>query len=292
MQNNIENHKIPIEMALLLCEKYFSKEELMEHFEISSNTFSKYLTIIKKAGFNLVKRNKKYKINYFKNVLKLSNLNISLLAHYLTLSLKFLPNKITNNLFKITNDFLSLTNLKTEEELIEKYEFFKNMICENSNKEKIEKFQKCVDDKMFLKITTKEKKEQTLYPVRVLAEEEKIFFIFEDTKTKTLKEILSSEIIKMLPVERKKYCASINETIFELTGRLAKNYLLKEEERIIEASKDKIVVINSSVDKEKLFKRLIRYDVLCRIVQPAQDVENFKKFIEKSLDNLTRLNDN
>ena len=42
-----------------------------------------------------------------------------------------------------------------------------------------------------------------------------------------------------------------------LYGKLSKSYLLKEEERILHYSKDKIVVANYSKDKISLFKRLL-----------------------------------
>ena len=34
----------------------------------------------------------------------------------------------------------------------------------------------------------------------------------------------------------------MNETIFELYGKLAKSYLLKDDERIVDSTKDKLVI--------------------------------------------------
>ena len=82
------------------------------------------------------------------------------------------------------------------------------------------------------------------------------------------------------------------ETIFELYGKLSKSYLLKDNERIIDFSKDKIVIANSSPDKETLFRRLLRYDILCKVIFPKEDVLYFKTIIKKSLANIENISDN
>ena len=82
------------------------------------------------------------------------------------------------------------------------------------------------------------------------------------------------------------------EIIFELYGKLAKSYLLKDNERVLDFTRDKIVIANSCDDKEKLFRRLMRYDTYCKIVFPKKEVDSFKKLIEKSLANIDEIADN
>ena len=86
-----------------------------------------------------------------------------------------------------------------------------------------------------------------------------------------------------------KFLKENKETIFELYGRLKKTYLLKDEERIVDYTKDKLVIANSSNDKKKLFKRLLRYDILCKVTFPKSDVKEFTKLISDSLNNLDSL---
>ena len=77
-----------------------------------------------------------------------------------------------------------------------------------------------------------------------------------------------------------------NEVIFELYERLAKTYVLKDYERVIDVDADKLVIASSTPDKNNLFKRLLRYDTLCKITFPKKERVNFKNLIEKTLDNL------
>lgn len=83
-----------------------------------------------------------------------------------------------------------------------------------------------------------------------------------------------------------------NETFFELYGKLIKSYRLKENERVVDFNDEKLVIASSNSDKNELFRRLLRYDTLCRVIFPKKDVNNFKKLIEKSLANINEIRDN
>ena len=76
------------------------------------------------------------------------------------------------------------------------------------------------------------------------------------------------------------------ETIFELYGHLAKTYVLRDDETIIDYFDGGIRVANGTKDKNILFKRLLRYDLLCKIIHPEYDRIKFKELLDKSLDNL------
>ena len=100
-------------------------------------------------------------------------------------------------------------------------------------------------------------------------------------------------IAKIAPFEQDEiFEPNEKETIFELYGKLSKSYLLKENERIIDNYPDKIVVANSSKDKDALLKRLLRYDTLCKVLFPKEDVEKFSEIIKKSLENIEQFQDN
>ena len=76
------------------------------------------------------------------------------------------------------------------------------------------------------------------------------------------------------------------DVIFELRGKLAKRYQLRENEQIIRFKNNgSIVVSNKYEDKEELLRRLMRYDYLCKIVRPASYVEEIKKMINNTLSN-------
>lgn len=78
------------------------------------------------------------------------------------------------------------------------------------------------------------------------------------------------------------------EIIFELYGKLANSYILKDNERIVDKFADKIVIANSSLDKEGLFKRLLRYDIFCKVLFSKDDREEFKKFVQNSIKSIIR----
>ena len=77
-----------------------------------------------------------------------------------------------------------------------------------------------------------------------------------------------------------------NEIIFELYDTLAKRYLLKKEERIVKNTKNSLIIASSSKDKQTLFKRLLRYDTLCKILFPKNEVDEFNKIIDKAIINI------
>ena len=64
-------------------------------------------------------------------------------------------------------------------------------------------------------------------------------------------------------------------------GRLAKTYTLYEGERVIKIKEDSIVVSNNYEDKAELYKRLLRYGTLCKIISTQDDIERFKQMLNK-----------
>ena len=101
--------------------------------------------------------------------------------------------------------------------------------------------------------------------------------------------ILIDKIVKIIPFEFIEDEIENKETIFELYGRLAKTYLLKSHERVVESTKTSLIVASCEKNKTLLFKRLLRYDTLCKVIQPQEDVKTFKKLIEKSLKNINNI---
>ena len=115
-------------------------------------------------------------------------------------------------------------------------------------------------------------------------DEKNIYFHFYDEEKNENKTILFEDITKIIPIDESENDIEFkNETIFELYGRLAKNYRLKENERLIEKFPNKIVIANSNSDKKVLFKRLLRYDVLCKIIHSKNDVKEFQNLVNNSL---------
>ena len=72
--------------------------------------------------------------------------------------------------------------------------------------------------------------------------------------------------------------------LYELSGKLAHNYKLKEGESIIAEHDSKIFVKAVIDDYEFLARRLIRYKNLCKIIKPVEFREYFIDYTNKILD--------
>ncbi len=286
MKNNRSINKTPLIMTRMLLDNFYSKEEIMEALNIKQVTFFKNLRLISFAGFKYIKENRKYKIVSFKNSINYSILNINIMAHLLTLANGIFPKNKTKELHFIFKKFLYLSSKNDYDNFIEKYTLFNKITQDSECSEKTELFQKYLNKKYTLNITTKQKENLILKPVEYIWGQKNSFFLFEDVETREKKQISPCDILSMHPIKETSSNKNEKETVFELRGRLAKNYVLKENEVLKDVFKDKIVITNYSQDKQKLFKRLLRYDSLCNIVYPLEDRKEFLELLKKSLDNI------
>jgi len=76
----------------------------------------------------------------------------------------------------------------------------------------------------------------------------------------------------------------LQEIVFKVWGRLAANYTLREDEKIIDIGKDYKVIVNSKEDRRYLFNRLLKYGKSCEIVSPESEKKNFKEFVRQIID--------
>lgn len=277
----------------ILSSSSISKKEILQTFNIKTPTFYKYLKIFKKSGFKIARNKEIYRIIGYSNSVGLSSAECAMLAYLMLLSYTFFPVSKTEHIFNIVDKMLELTNEQTKQNVLNKFEMLKKAHNQNIYKEKIEIFEKYKNLNIFLEVTLNSGQKLTLKPDRVLYRNKRIYLDFIDNEQKTKKSLNINNIVKLSPqtntTELKK---EISETVFELYGRLAKTYLLKEGERVVDNFPDKLIIANRTSDKKLLFKRLLRYDTLCRIKFPKNDVIEFEKIISKSLENIGQINDN
>jgi len=76
---------------------------------------------------------------------------------------------------------------------------------------------------------------------------------------------------------------------FKIKGRLVKSYNLRENEKLLTFEKDELVISNKGEDRQKLFKRLLKYKDLCEIVATEAIKNDFKKMLEGILQNYEKL---
>ena len=281
-----ENNNSAFHILELLSKEAKTKYEIMEKLNIKAPTFYKYIHILKKAGFNIIKKQGKYKIKNYKGAIELAGFEESILAYLGFLSFDMLPYSKFSTFFKTLENMLQLCNKRNFKNTFKKFDCYKVHSINNNFKNKIETLQKHIEEKNIIKITTATKKELIFVPLAFAWEKNRIYLHFLDNNKMKKGTILLKNIARISSNGEKEISEYANETIFEIYGRLAQIYVLKDSERILNKFKDKIVVANSASDKIALFKRLLRYDVLCKVIFPKNDVIEFENLINKSLDNI------
>ncbi len=286
MKKNMNSENNTIKMLNLLMNNFLSKEDICKLLNIKLPTFYKYLKIIKDAGFEIEKNNLNYSASKFSESINYTSLETSIFSYLLFLSDSMLPSKKNKIFYDAIMKMLYVSTKDAYSETIKKFETLKKRASDNIFKEKIELLQRYKDAKYSLKITLRSGREYILTPLDFFWQNEKVYFYFLNNEVKRKKMISLEKIVKIIPEDKIEYIPEAKETIFELYGRLAKIYVLKENERIIDNFSDRLIIANSNSDKDILFRRLLRYDELCKILFPKEDVEKFKKLIKKSLDNI------
>ena len=286
MKKNTNSENNVIKMFNLLIGDSLTKDEICSVLNIKMPTFYKCLKKIKDVGFEVEKRGFYYSASKFSKTIKYTSLETSIFAYLLYLAESLLPDK-KNKLFKnAVYKMLYISDETSYIEALDKYKILKQKINDSTFKEKIELLQKYKDAKYALKITIRSGREYVLTPIDFHWENGRVYFYFMDNAIRKRKVLPIEKIVKIVPAGKFQKIFEAKETIFELYGRLAKIYVLKENERVIDNFPNRLVIANGSCDKEVLFRRLLRYDELCKILFPKEDVETFKRMIEKSLDNI------
>ena len=268
-----------------------SKKELLDCFSIKPSTLYRHINLINEAGFDVEFLDSVYRILTYKNLITFAKYELDLLSYLMLLGYIMLPDKEIRKLKNAINKILSLTNKKDAYFVKENYEKYRLSSINKCYSEKISAFKKYQIEKKHAAVITRNNEELNMLPIEFSWDKNKLFLKYLDEEN-VQKTILVDDIIKIFEEKNELKFSNNQETIFELYGRLSKSYLLKEEEKIVDFTRDKIVVANYSKDKVALFKRLLKYDVLCKVIFPKTDVKEFKNIIEESLANIDKILDN
>lgn len=283
---NNNNNNI-LEVLKILDNQEKTKEELLIELNIKTSTFYKYINLLKKAGFNVWQKDNKFEIINFKKKIKFAKYELGILAYLILISNILLAQDKTSDFEKVIEKITHLSDGDDYKRIKKYFSEYKKLLFMDNYQEKIDVLNKLIDGGNKIKITTKEGEEFD-FDLKTLNLDS--FEFKNPIKEKQIVEM--GNIVKISQDNSKDSEIKINETIFEINGKLSKSYLLREDERIIDSTKDKIIVASANQDKDELYRRLLRYDVLCKIIFPKTHVEEFKKMIEKSLDNLKEFQDN
>ncbi|MBQ8636242.1 hypothetical protein IJX73_00115 [bacterium] len=287
MTTNTANKNNALHILKFLDSGEISRDDLLCRLNIKLSTFYKHLKTIKESGFDIEYTNNAYQIANFKNRFKFAKYELSVFGYLLLISNTMLPEYKSAEFTKALMKMVRFSDEEDFKEIEKRYQLYRKINLTNDFEEKINLLNSLIKNNEKIKITTKKGEELILKPKEINIKKENLYLNYTTLKNNT-ETIALDNIVKIMrkTFNKKNGTKQENETIFELYGKLAKSYLLREEERIIDSTKDKIVVASSNPDKTNLFRRLLRYDVLCKITHPKNHANNFREMIEKSLANL------
>ena len=204
----------------------------------------------------------------------------------LNTALEFLPKYKYDYFNSFLDKFLLLTSKDDYNEVMKKFQLIKKYSLIEKYEEKIEALEIFILQKQIAKITLSSNKTLAIKPLRFDWKKDKATLYYININNNEEERINLDIIVKIATMDEQNYIIQEEEIIFELYGSLAKRYLLKKDERIVKSTKNTLTVASSEKNKEALFKRLLRYDTLCRVLFPKKEVERFNKLLDTAIINL------
>lgn len=263
------------------------KEKVISNLKIKEATFYKYIQLIKKAGFIIKRKNKTYRLLKFKNTIRLDKKDERVLSYLFFIAQNYLTKQKSKMFIEKMTDILQEASQESYFRINEMYNKIKEEEYRKNIQDKIEIFQNSINKDKILEIKTKQNKILIIKPIKLIYEKEKVYLEFINKKEKKAASLSLDNFLKIEYLENFEFYSDYKkEVIFELKNKLANSYILKENERVIDKSQNKIVIANSDMNYNRLFKRLVRYDTYCKILFPKTTAEEFKYFIKKSIANI------
>ncbi len=292
METEAACKKSLIKIVKLLFYNPLERGVILNELNIKSNSLSKYFDIIRRAGFYIIRQKNKYSIQVHQGSLILQEYEKSLIAYAMCLMYNGLSLRKLENFEKILNKIMLLSDKESSSTIFERFKLYKKLLLSNEYSQKINLIEKYIKEKTLIYVATSKEEVRLLCPVSIDWDKIKLCVNFIDKQTLKTYCIPIEKIAKIAKTDQKPIEQNTNETIFELYGKLSKSYVLKENERIIDSFRNKLVIANHSKDKEALFRRLLKYDTFCKVILPREDVKKFTKLIDISIENLDKLKDN
>lgn len=287
-----------LEILKALCSSSLSTFEMLKYLEEKTeNVFhkeivAKYIATLRLVGFDVIRERDKYTLKSSIERIDFSKEDLSVI--------KFMENYAEEipliDLKKNMNLALQLIEKTFSDESMEICKakkihpksvkrFSKNFYKSNHINieiEKIRQFEKYCIEGLKLELTYKidnDKKVFNVSPINIVFKNGKILLVAYDLGAKEYKEFLFNFIEDAKQLPQKGSCFYPSTVTFKLTGRLAKSYILKKDERVLESTSDYLVVSNMNEDKDKLYRRLARYYDKCEVLYPVQARESMLKFL-------------
>ena len=269
-----------LKTLLCLFEHDLSMKELVDIMsraigkDFTNFVASKYINTCRCCGVDIQKINGKYALVNIPFSRKFTDDETELLYEIKQVSETFKSEKVSQILSSLFEK-LHVTYFKSEYGL-------KSSI----NKRIIKTFEKALSANSEINVIYENGDVFACIPESISTRDKKI--VFNVKSENQVKEILPDEVIdiEVNDLDTKKAMLENKEVIYELKGKLAKRYQLREIEQIIKYKLNgSIVISNKYEDRQELLQRLMRYDSLCKVLRPLDCVEEMKAMIIEALSN-------
>lgn len=240
---------------------------------------NKYINTLRTLGLEIKRSEKKYTLLTFLYQIVLTDEEIQALNDLEITILKFGTDNEIKTFLEIKRKILKFFDKKAQNELSNYTERY----LTSTLGLKVKMFGKLCDDKQNIKLRYKGEV-FTVEPKRILFIDNKIYFECIDVKIFEIKKLPIEKItlLKQFPLKNRNILFS-NSVVYEIFGRLANNYKLKDGESFIINEDGKKIVKTENEDYELLSRRLIRYKNYCKILKPIEFKDYFEKFTDKIL---------
>src|SRR5574344_72442 len=264
----------------LLFERNLKMDELIHFYELYHNEYlsnfvmSKYINTCRYCGIDIKKIEGKYTILNFPIGINFSTSELSLFRELRNCCGKIKLENLADNMQNIIQKINRRINNPIAPISISKL-----------NDNKIKTFEKACIVSQKIKILFNDERAIQCEPVDILVDENKIkFSIFDGNESK---EFSPDEIksVKILP-QKSQTKFMPTTVLFELKGKLAKKYQIRDHEQVLKInSNGNFVITNRFEDKTKLLHRLMRYGENCKIISTKSYVKEMKELIDNTLSN-------
>ena len=292
-----------LEMLKILSKNNISTQEIINHFEkidannkiYTNEAILKYINTLKVFGFKFDKTKDKYillnppvQFNFNETDLK----TLSLIESFS----KFLPEE---NIKSDVHIFLQ----ELERRFSDKTKLLSNNIKKNTQrninfnynytkyKEQIKEFEQFCSNEQKIKISYKDKNKietsAIVEPLEIKYVENQVYLSIYNPLSAQIQDINFNNIIKIRQLPLRLNTNKIWSSVaYLLKEDLAKNYKLRESEKLLQSNPDgSIVVTNQKEDRILLLRRLMRYGENCEVISPKDLRVEMAKKIESVLNN-------
>ncbi len=270
-----------LEILKHLIKQPLSPDEMLRYLESSTDNLYrkelilKYLNTLKLLNIDIDKTDGKYFIKRSLESINLAENDLSailFIRKYInTIGHEGFKNNIEEALQIVERCFSDNIVDCIKRNKIKPYTPQKSLIIKDEN---VKKFEKYCHDGFWLELEYKNYKADNkngsykIAPLKVVYKRGKAVLIAYDHKDNDYKEFVLENVIDVKQNPQKQVKGSPSSVLFKLKGRLAKSYMLKNDEMLVDSGEDFIIISNKNEDRELLIRRLLRYYNKCEILYP------------------------